>query len=384
MKKIGLIIVFLITVISFNMVLAHDESALVKENQSYKARITQASEPYTTDIDKTKYQNVKLRILDKEYEGREFECVYTLQVEEGIAQKQLYENDKVFVLLNQTEDGNITVTVEDIYRIPYLVILVVLFFIVVLAIGGKQGIKTLISLIVTTLSIFYILIPMLIKGYSAIWSSIFICTIISIITFIMIAGFKKKTLVAILSTIVGVIISGVIAIIIGKIGNITGLSDCDAQTLIYVSRNTSIDVNGLLFAGILIATVGAAMDISMSISSAMTELVEKVKDIKVTELMKSGMNIGKDAMGTMANTLIFAYVGGSLVLIILLMLNGSSLINIVNSDIIATEILRGLCGTIGMMSAIPATTCIFGLLHKLLPPKKDIVEQMREKISSSK
>ena len=372
MKKIGLIIVFLITVISFNMVLAHDENALVKENQSYKARITQASEPYTTDIDKTKYQNVKLRILDKEYEGREFECVYTLQVEEGIAQKQLYENDKVFVLLNQTEDGNITVTVEDIYRIPYLVILVVLFFIVVLAIGGKQGIKTLISLIVTTLSIFYILIPMLIKGYSAIWSSIFICTIISIITFIMIAGFKKKTLVAILSTIVGVIISGVIAIIIGKIGNITGLSDCDAQTLIYVSRNTSIDVNGLLFAGILIATVGAAMDISMSISSAMTEL------------MKSGMNIGKDAMGTMANTLIFAYVGGSLVLIILLMLNGSSLINIVNSDIIATEILRGLCGTIGMMSAIPATTCIFGLLHKLLPPKKDIVEQMREKISSSK
>lgn len=387
MKKVKIVAIFVILslVAIFTNIYADEIDATqnVASEESYKAEVVHAGEIYNTDIDKTKYQDVIVKIKEKEYKNQEFKAVYTVQVENGIPQKVLSSGDTVFVLLNKGEDGKITATIEDLYRIPYLVVVVFIFFLLVIVIGGKQGIKTLISLIITTLSIFYILIPMIIKGHSAIWSSVLICTIISIITFIIIAGFKRKTLVAVLGTTVGVVISGVIAIIVGKLGSITGLGDCEAQTLIYVAKDMSIDLNGLLFAGILIATVGASMDIAMSISSAMTELAQKVKNISVRELIKSGMNIGKDAMGTMANTLIFAYVGESLMLIILLVLNGSSLINIINSDIIATEVLRGLCGTIGMISAIPITTFIFGALHKLFPVKRDIVEEMREKIKET-
>lgn len=387
MKKVKIVAIFVILslVAIFTNIYADEIDATqnVASEESYKAEVVHAGEIYNTDIDKTKYQDVIVKIKEKEYKNQEFKAVYTVQVENGILQKVLSSGDTVFVLLNKGEDGKITATIEDLYRIPYLVVVVFIFFLLVIVIGGKQGIKTLISLIITTLSIFYILIPMIIKGHSAIWSSVLICTIISIITFIIIAGFKRKTLVAVLGTTVGVVISGVIAIIVGKLGSITGLGDCEAQTLIYVAKDMSIDLNGLLFAGILIATVGASMDIAMSISSAMTELAQKVKNISVRELIKSGMNIGKDAMGTMANTLIFAYVGESLMLIILLVLNGSSLINIINSDIIATEVLRGLCGTIGMISAIPITTFIFGALHKLFPVKRDIVEEMREKIKET-
>lgn len=120
------------------------------------------------------------------------------------------------------------------------------------------------------------------------------------------------------------------------------------------------------------------MDVAMSIASAMTEVLDKVPNISTKELIKSGMNVGKDAMGTMSNTLIFAYVGESLILIILLMNTGSSFTDIVNSDQIATEIVRGICSTIGMISAIPLTTVVFGLIEKYFPKKKSKLEKMVE------
>ena len=144
--------------------------------------------------------------------------------------------------------------------------------------------------------------------------------------------------------------------------------------LYYVSSNLSIDIKGLFFASILIGTVGATMDITMTIASTMKELTEKVKNISTKDLIKSGFNVGKDAMGTMSNTLILAYVGESLSLILLIMLNNTDLLAIVNSDFIASEILRGLCGTIGMISAIPITTIIYGVVYSLLE-KNSILEQ---------
>ncbi|MNI86161.1 YibE/F-like protein [compost metagenome] len=111
--------------------------------------------------------------------------------------------------------------------------------------------------------------------------------------------------------------------------------------------------------------MGATMDITMSIASAMTELAENTEKMTIKELVKSGLNVGKDAMGTMSNTLILAYVGESLNLILLVMLNNSNLSTIINSDFIASEILRSLCGTIGMIAAIPITTYIYGIMYAL-------------------
>jgi uncharacterized membrane protein len=330
----------------------------------YKAKVIQNISVYTSELDGSKYQKVKVRIIDDgEYKDKEYEADYILQILDSSEAKQLDVGTTVYVMFNNGMVDSPTLIVKDIYRIPYLVTILIIFIATIILIGKKQGLKTVISLGITFYSIFYILVPFILNGHNAILMSVLICLLISVVTLTLVSGFNRKSLVSILGTISGVIISAILALIISSLARITGLSNEDAQMLIYVANGTSIDIYGLFFAGIIIGTVGATMDIAMSISSTMSELVKASKNISARDLIKSGLNVGKDSMGTMSNTLILAYVGESLILIILLMLNNSNFVSIINSDFIASEVLRGLCGTIGMISAIPITTYIFGAIY---------------------
>lgn len=331
----------------------------------YKAKVLQKISAYKSDVDGIKYQKIKVKVIDSgDYKDKEYEAEYILQILDSAENKELEVGTVVYVSFDNAIPDVQRVIVKDIYRIPYLILIVMIFLAIIVAIGGKKGIKTIVSLGITFLAIFYILIPSIINGYSAILMSIVICVIISMINLPLVGGFNKKSLVSILGTVSGVIVAGVLALIISHVSRITGLSNEDAQMLIYMSNGTSIDVYGLFFAGIIIGSVGATMDIAMSIASTMNELRVTSKNISKKELIKSGLNVGKDSMGTMANTLILAYVGESLILIILFILNNSNLISVVNSDFIASEILRSLCGIIGMISAIPITAYLYGVLSQ--------------------
>lgn len=328
----------------------------------YKAKVIEKLSVYRSDLDDTKYQKLKVKILDNgQYKDQELEAEYILQILDSSESKELEVGTTVYVMFD-TSSITPKLVVKDVDRMPYLVIVVLIFLVTLLLIGGKQGLKTILSLGITLLAIFYILVPAIIHGYSAILMSIIICTVISVISLTLVGGFNKKSVVSIIGTVSGVIIAGILAVVISNLGRITGLSNEDAQMLIYLSRDTYIDVYGMFFASIIIGVVGATMDITMSIASSMNELVKTSKHISRSELIKSGLNVGRDSIGTMSNTLILAYVGESLILIILFMLNNSNWVSIVNSDFIASEILRSLCGIIGMISAIPITTFLYGIL----------------------
>ncbi len=373
MKKIFLaVIMFCIMFFTFSYMCYADG---IDTNKSYKAKVIKTDGVYQEDY---KYQKVTIKMLNSDFKDNEYNIEYTLKVLDTAELKPLDVGDKVFVVFAQSDDGYVP-SISDVYRIPYLLFIVILFIILLLVIGKFQGFKTIIALLVTIAIIFGIMIPQIMKGKSAIGASIITSIVITIISLILVAGFTRKSLIAILGTIFGVIVAGILSTIISKLGDITGLADCEAHMLVYVSQTMQIDINGMLFAGILIGSVGATMDVAMSISSSMTEILEKVPNISIKELIKSGMNVGKDAMGTMSNTLIFAYVGESLILIILLINTGTNLIDIINSDQIATEIVRGLCSTIGMISAIPITACMFGMLSKYFPKKKSLAQEILEK-----
>lgn len=371
MNKISKVLVlFIFCLLSFNC-LAYSE-----DMKTYKAKIIKdlgEREEFIEDSSggtKEKYQVLKVKVIDNsEFNGKEYKAEFVLRLYDSVEHDKLKVGKNVYITFDQMDPNRVIIT--DVDRIPYLTFVVVVFLLFILLIGRWQGAKTIISLGITFFAIFNILLPLIIKGHSAILLTILICTGITIVTLILVGGVNKKTFVSVIGTMSGVIVAAILAVTISKLASITGLSDEDSQMLIYASTGMNIDIKGLFFAGILIGTVGATMDICMSISSSMQELSEKVKNIDTKELIKSGLTVGKDAMGTMSNTLILAYVGESINLVLFFMLTQKNFLGVINTDFIASEILRSICGTIGMISAIPITAIIYGIMYAFLDKKID-------------
>ncbi len=337
------------------------ETTLETENvqEEYKGKVIKSISLYEDENDFSKYQKVIVEIDNEKYKGKQLEAKYLLCFKDGVEAKALKTGDIVYLIIQNDE-----VIVKDIYRLNYIFILVAIFLIIIILIGGLQGIKTAISLSITFLVIFFGFIPLIIKGENTMLVAVGACFIITIVTLILVSGFKKKTFVAMIGTATGVLVAFLIAVIFTNLANITGLGNEEAQMLVFISQKMKLDIFGLFFAGIIIATLGATMDIAMSIASTMNELeIQTNNKITPKELFKSGLNVGKDAMGTMSNTLILAYVGESLNIVILILLSGKNVIETINYDFIAAEILRSLCGTIGMISAIPITALVYAIIY---------------------
>ena len=327
--------------------------------EEYKGEVIDSLSIYEDENDASKYQKVIVEIDNEKYKGKKLEADYLLCFTGGIEAKTLKKGDTVYLIIQ-----NDKVIVKDIYRLNYIFMLVAIFLIIIVLIGGMQGIKTAISLSITFLVIFFGFIPLIIKGANTMLVAVGACIIITIVTLILVSGFKKKTFVAMIGTATGVLVAFLIAVIFTNLANISGLGNEEAQMLVIISQKMKLDIFGLFFAGIIIATLGATMDIAMSIASAMNELEIQTKtEISPKELFKSGLNVGKDAMGTMSNTLILAYVGESLNIVILILLSSKNVMETINYDFIAAEILRSLCGTIGMISAIPITALLYAIIY---------------------
>lgn len=269
---------------------------------------------------------------------------------------QLSEGDEVLLYLEENEAGTVEKAyVAEIARDKYLLYLVIGFVVILLAVGRMKGLKAIISLTLTVFAVIKILLPAILQGWDPVIVSVTICIGVICITMLIISGFNKKTLSAIIGTGGGVIAAGIIALIIGSLAKLTGFGDDESQMLMYIPQNVQFDFRGLLFAGIIIGTMGATMDVGMSIASAMHEIKVNSPKIKTSALIKAGMNVGRDTMATMANTLILAYAGGSLHLMLLLMAHKTPFSHIINWDMIASEVLRAIAGSIGIIFAIPIT-----------------------------
>jgi uncharacterized membrane protein len=284
------------------------------------------------------------------------QSAYKLEVKAG---------DEALVLLEYGEDGSlIGGNIYEVARDRYLLYILFLFAATLVIIGGVKGIKSLISLVFTAFAIIKIMFPLILRGYSPIWVSVCISVVIALVTFIIVSGWNKKTLCAAIGTSSGVLFAGAITIIVGVKARLTGLGMEEAQMLQYIPQGTNFDFRGLLFAGILLGTLGAAMDVSMSIASSLYEIQKVDPKIDSKSLIKAGMNVGRDIMGTMSNTLILAYVGTSVPLILLYLAYDIPLADILNRDFIATEVIRSLVGSIGLFLTVPFTSFVSGTIGK--------------------
>ncbi|MGN0708905.1 MAG: YibE/F family protein [Anaerovoracaceae bacterium] len=273
------------------------------------------------------------------------------------------KGDHVVVIFS-TSGSTYDASVYSIDRGWRIWLMAALFAAIVILIGGKKGFYSIAGLAYTILCVIFIFLPMVYRGFSPIFTAVLICAMTTFATFTLIDGLTRKSLSALAGTTVGVIGAGAFAVIFGAVTGISGYNVSDIEDLIYVGEMTDIKIGELLFAGILIAALGAVMDVGMSVASFLDELHEKKPELTSRELFRSGMNVGRDMMGTMTNTLILAFAGGSINTLIYVFAYAYPYRQVINMYSVGIELMQGLSSSLGVVLTIPATAFITSVMLK--------------------
>ena len=275
---------------------------------------------------------------------------------------------RIIVRLEEGDNGEpYVVSVPNYDRGTILFGMLAVFALILVAIGGKKGLMALLGLVYTLAGVWFLLIPMILKGLPSIPSAIAVAALTAVASLLMLTGFSRKTLCAALGCVCGVAAAGLFAWAVGQITPISGFNMSEAEELVLRAYDSDLEIRGLLVSGILIAALGAVMDVAMSISSACWELREVDPTLSAGRLFRSGLNIGRDAMGTMANTLILAFAGASLNMLILFQIYGYPLIQILNSDGMAVELIQSVAGSVGILLTVPLVALFCA---RLMPPRR--------------
>jgi len=258
----------------------------------------------------------------------------------------------------------------ELVRINMVVILGAIFILLLLVFGRMKGLSAILSLGFTCTAIFAVFIPSIISGMNIYLSAIIVCVFSIVVTLFILNGVNKKSLSAVLGCMGGVIAAGVITLIMNNFLRLTGILDSDYMHLLRIPTEHTIDLQALIFAGIIIGASGAIMDVAVSISSSLWELKEQAPKLRFGKLYQSGVNIGRDIMGSMANTLVLAYIGSSLSVILLLIVYSHDLTDLLNREMVIVELLQAIVGSLGILLAIPLTalTCAAFFAKKQTEP----------------
>ncbi|WP_448902648.1 YibE/F family protein [Eubacterium sp.] len=306
-------------------------------------------------------QTVKIKITSGKYKNEECEAQSPYANHTGAFCKK---GTHVIILVKKLDTGEFNASVYNYDRGIVQWIMIAAFLGVLCIVGGRRGVASAVGLVFTFVCIIGVYIPMLYIGVSPFISATVTTIMITIVVMMLIGGWTIKTLCAILGTIAGVLVAGGMAYLFGKLGHISGLNADDVETLAYVAQNSKLDVGGVLFSGILIASLGAVMDVSMSISSTIAEIHDANPEFDARRLFKSGINVGKDMMGTMSNTLILAFAGGSINILIITYAYNMSYLEYFNKYDIGIELLRGIAGSMGVILTVPFVSIIASILLK--------------------
>lgn len=244
-------------------------------------------------------------------------------------------------------------------RIPGMLVLCGIFLILLLVIGRLKGLTTIVALGFTGAALFAVYIPAILSGMNVYAITIIITVFIIFASLSLLNGINKKTLCAIVGNLGGILVSGVLAVFVNQGLKITGLVD-EGFVYLMADGSSMFDLRAIVWSCIIIGSLGAIMDVSMSIASAMQELAYEMKDRSFRRMVKSGMNIGRDAIGTMTITLVLAYVGSSIASILLFMLNSRNLMILMNFEMIVVEIIQAIIGSLGILMAVPITVFFAG------------------------
>lgn len=357
-----LMVVFVGALITFNARIERQDLRPTGGTKFAKAVVEEVLESNNDISENGEYsgnQKIRIRITSGEFEGEVCEAQSPYANHSGA---DCYPGLKVIILVNQNDAGEIVASVYNYDRGSMLWMLIILFFIILCVIGGKKGFTSAAGLVFTFVCIFCLYIPLMYTGFSPFLAAALTSVLVTIVVMLLIGGLSYKTGCSILGTIAGVLIAGGTAALFGKLSHISGLNVDDIETLAYVAKNSELKVSGVLFSGILIASLGAVMDVSMSVASTIAEIHDANPEFSVKRLFQSGINVGKDMMGTMSNTLILAFAGSSISTLVITYAYNKAYLEYMNDYVIGIELLRGMSGSIGVILTVPFVSAISAFL----------------------
>ena len=267
--------------------------------------------------------------------------------------------DGAVLIVSTYSDGEIRASVFEYNRVGALVIVVVLFLAATVLVGGKTGVKSLAGLAATFACLFFVLIPGLMKGLPTLPAVFLCCAWITVVSLTILGGVEQKTVCAMLGTIAGTALAMLFGLLAQSLARIDGLRIPDVEPLLQLRQTgTPLHLRGLLVGGVVISALGAVMDVAMSLSSALSEVHAANPKLDGKALFRSGMNIGRDMVGTMTNTLILAFLGSGFSLILYLYSLGLAPYQLLSSPYMAIEVISGLSSSVGMILSVPITALI--------------------------
>jgi uncharacterized membrane protein len=303
------------------------------------------------------YQNIKVQLLD----GKDKDKVVTIKHGDQVTLRddQTVTVGEKVVVSKMTSQVGTAYAVVDKYRLDGLLYIAIAFFVLILALNRWKGLGSIVGLAVSLFVIIAFIVPQILAGADPFWTIIMGAIVIMVTTMYLAHGFTKTTHIAIFATVIALFCVGLLAIVFVELARISGLGSEDAYALQF-NQSMTINFKGLLLGGIIIGALGVLDDVTSGISVTVNELYKANPNFTFAELLKSGIRIGSEHIASLVNTLVLAYASVGLPIFLFVIINPTNqpLWAMINSEMVAEEIVRTLAGSIGLVLAVPITTFI--------------------------
>lgn len=340
----------------------YEDAAIYKGTDRVRAKVlsTDESTVKSSGLIRSGEQYCQIEILGGKFKGQETKAVNMLSGSLE-SDKIFQEGDVALVVISYRDDEILRVTMSDHFRIDKELILAGLFVALLVLFAGKTGLRAVYSFLITVLTIWKILVPACLKGINPIWCGIFITAFLTVMIIFLVYGWDRKTVAASSGALLGVLVTCVIGCIFTDAFKIHGAVMSYSESLLYAGFQ-DLNLTRIFMSGIFIGASGAMMDLSVDITSAVNEVISKKPGIGWREAAASGMNVGRAAMGTMTTTLLLAYSGGYIALLMTFMAQGTPLDCIFNYKYVSAEILDTVVGSFGLVTVAPFTALTSAVL----------------------
>lgn len=327
-----------------------------------KAEVISADNSDITDngLIRTGEQRCEVKILEGKFKGKITAAVNRLNG--SLAQDKIFsQGDTAFIVVSYSNDKITAVTMTDHYRLDKEAFLAGMFLLLLILFAGKTGFRAIISFIATVLLMWKVLVPCMLKGWNPIWLSIGILLLMTTIILSLIYGFNKRCLASVSGAFLGIAVTAVLGIVFTDMFKIHGAVMESSESLLYAGYQ-HLDLTSIFMASIFLGSSGAVMDLSVDICSAVYETVQKKPDISAWEAIRSGFSVGRAACGSTTTTLLLAYSGSYIALLMVFMAQGTPIEFILNYKYVAAEIVHTIVGSFGLVTVAPLTAITSGFL----------------------
>lgn len=356
------ILAVLIILILMILPTGYEDAAIYKGTERVRAKVlsTDESTVVSSGLIQSGEQYCQVRVLDGKFKDRETKAVNMLSGSLE-SDKIFQEGDVAQVVISYQEDNILSAMMIDHFRVDKEILLAILFCILLVAFAGKIGLRALYSFLITVLTIWKIMVPAYLKGINPVWCGILITVFLTLVIIFLVYGWDRKTLAAGSGALLGVFVTCIMGCIFTELFQIHGAIMSYSESLLYAGYQ-NLNLTRIYMSGIFVGASGAMMDLSVDITSAVNEVIQKKPGIGWKEAAMSGMNVGRAAMGTMTTTLLLAYSGGYIALLMTFMAQGTPIDNILNYKYVAAEILDTVVGSFGLVTVAPFTALTSGIL----------------------